>query len=202
MRGMTPHDHVELGPRGEPTTNPLRTAIDLARGLPLHEALVPLDSALGLAISQLGMPPDVARAVLLSHLADLGRTPGIRAVAHAAPYAHPGAESALESIVRGRIIHAGLPVPRVQVHVVGASGRTYVADLGMDLPGEEPGSCGLLIEADGLGKYVHPADLGKEKRREVDLCRRGHHFVRVLYSEAVDDPAPFLADIASRLGRC
>lgn len=200
VRGLTPADHLETGPRGEPTTNPLRTAIDLARGLPLHEALVPLDSALGVAISRLGMPPDIARAVLLSHIADLGRTRGIRAVARAASYAHPGAESALESIVRGRIIDAGLPVPRVQVRIVGASGRTYVADLGMDLPGEEPGSCGLLIEADGLGKYADPADLGKEKRREVDICRRGHQFVRVLYSEAVYEPEPFLADIASRLG--
>jgi len=200
MRGLTPADHLETGPRGEPTTNPLRTAIDLARGLPLHEALVPLDSALGVAISRLGMPPDVARAILLSHVADLGRTRGIRAVSRAALYAHPGAESALESIVRGRIIDAGLPVPRVQVRVIGASGRTYVADLGMDLRGEESGSCGLLIEADGLGKYADPADLGKEKRREVDLIRRGHQFVRVLYSEAVYGPEPFLDDIASRLG--
>ena len=105
----------------------------------------------------------------------------------------------MESIVRGRIIEAGLPVPLLQVRVVGRSGREYRSDLGLALPGDPPGVTSLLIEADGVGKYLQPGDLVAEKRRQHDLEGRGHRFVRVLYGEAVLAPEGFLAAIGRLL---
>lgn len=192
-RWKLPESHVVRTPNGLLVTDPLRTAIDVARGLPLPFALVSLDAALRHAVRFERLPLPVARELLAERVDDLAGGKGIAAVRRALPWAHPDAESPLESIVRGRIIEAGLPIPRLQVPIVGASGRHYRGDMGLDLPGDPPGSCRLIIEADGLGKYADPADLREEKKRHLDIERTGREIVRVLYAEGVYRPAEFLA---------
>lgn len=194
-----PLHHVAQGPGGERVTDPLRTAIDVARGLPLHLALVPLDAALRLASQT--VDDTTAREILERHWLELRGGHGIRSLARPIAHAHPLAESPLESIVRGRILDAGLPEPALQVPVVGASGRHYRADMGLDLPGDAPGTFRLLIEADGVGKYVEARDLADEKRRQHDLERRGRVFVRVLYDEGLRRPAEFVG-VIRRLTTC
>lgn len=197
-RWRLPPHHVTRGPRGEPVTDPLRTAIDVARGCGLAVALGPLDAALRLVVSQ-GTPLEEGVRSLRARCADLARGHGISHVAHAIAHVDPRAESLLESLVRGRIIEAGLPTPHLQVPLVGASGRHYRADMGLDLPGEPSGSCRLLIEADGLAKYSGPEDLAAEKRRQHDLERQGHIFVRVLFREALWTPLVFTDEISRLL---
>ena len=187
-------DFVVEGPHGGLVTDPLQTALDLGRGLDFPFALVALDAALRVA-QRMGIPADVARVRLEERVSAARGCRGMRGVVTAATYADARAESPLESIVRGRIIGAGLPVPRPQVRVVGRSGREYRSDLGLALPGDAPGNTSLLIEADGLGKFAHPGDLAAEKRRQHDLEGRGHRFVRVLYGEAISSPEGFLETV-------
>lgn len=189
-RWFLPDDHVTTGPQGEPVTTPLRTAIDVARGQSLAFALISLDAALRMTIMN-GEAPEDARAQLLAIWRALRRGHGIRAVGLALPFADERAESALESIVRGRILEAGLPRPHVQVPVTGASGRRYRADLGLDMPGDPPGTCRLLIEADGRQKYAEVDDVLSEKDRQTDLERRGHRFARTDYREMLRRPVAF-----------
>lgn len=191
-RWRLPESHVVRTANGLLVTDVLRTAIDVARGLPLPFALVSLDAALQSVVTDGDLPLPVARQLLGERVVDLAGGKGIAAVRQALPWAHPAAESPLESIVRGRIIEAGLPTPRLQVPIVGASGRHYRGDLGLDLPGDPPGSCRLIIEADGLGKYGNPADVREEKKRHLDIERTGREIVRVLYSEGVYRPTEFL----------
>ncbi len=193
-RWNVPEHHVMVGPHGILMTTPLRTAIDLARGLPLPFALVSLDAAMRMEVLDGRVEADV-RAELASLLADIHRSHGMKAVAHALPFVEAGAESPLESIVRGRIIEARLPRPTTQVPLVGASGRHYRGDLGLDLPHTPPGTFGLIIEADGMLKYAEERGWLEEKSRQQDLERVGHQFVRVTYVEGVSRPAPFLAHI-------
>lgn len=157
-------------------------------------ALVALDAALRVA-QDAGIPADVGPALLRERVSAAHGGCGLRGVMRAASYADARAESPLESIVRGRIIEAGLPVPRLQVRVVGHSGREYRSALGLALPGDLPGFTSLLIEADGVGTYLQPGDLAAEKRRQHDLEGQGHRFVRVLYGEAVSAPEGFLESI-------
>lgn len=199
-RWFVPDTHVCAGPDGVPVTDPLRTAIDLARGRSLAFALGPLDAAVRLLVAQ-GTAEGTAREALKDRCDDLARGHGIRAAVHALGYVDPLAESLLESLVRGRIIEARLPVPRLQVPVHGWSGRSYRADMGLDLPGRPRESYGLLIEADGLGKYDTPQALAEEKKRQHDLEREGYEFVRALYREAVMNPEPFLTEIRRLLAR-
>lgn len=187
-------DFIVEGPHGVRVTDPLQTALDLGRGLAPPFALVALDAALRVA-QGVGIPADVGRDLLRERVSAARGGRGLRGVITAATYADAQAESPLESIVRGRIIEAGLPVPLLQVRVVGRSGREYRSDLGLALPGDPPGVTSLLIEADGVGKYLQPGDLAAEKRRQHDLEGRGHRFVRVLYGEAVSAPEGFLEAI-------
>lgn len=189
-RWPVPDGHVTTGPGGEPVTTPLRTAIDVARGQPLPFALISLDAALRMTIMS-GDKPEDARAQLQSIWEALRRGHGIRAVGLALPFVDERAESALESIVRGRILEAGLPRPYVQVPVTGASGKHYRADLGLDMPGDPRGSSRLLIEADGRQKYAGVDDVLSEKDRQTDLERRGHRFARTDYREMLQRPAVF-----------
>jgi len=193
-RWLIPDGHVTTGPTGQLVTDPLRTAIDLARGRPLHLALVSLDAGLRMAMEH-GLTQSSAEEALISRWDECRSGNGMRAVGRAIPHADPLAESPLESMVRGRIVAAGLPTPRLQVPVTGTSGRHYRADMGLDLPEDPPGSLRLLIEADGMGKYSSAKDLADEKRRQHDMERTGRTFVRVLYDEALHRPDEFLGTI-------
>lgn len=163
-------------------------------------ALAPLDAAMRHAVAS-GVPLDVAREVLAVHVEAFRGRPGSRAAVEAAALANPGSESPLESIVRGRIVESGLPMPALQVNVVGQSGRRYRCDMGLQRPGDPPGMHGLLVEADGLGKYLTPDDLAAEKRRQHDIEGTGREVCRVLYAEAVHAPDVFLARLHQIMGR-
>jgi hypothetical protein len=193
-RWVIPPDHVTQGPDGHVATDPLRTAIDLARGQPLHLALAPIDAALRI-VTDWGVDEGEAALELRRRWTDLRAGHGIRTVGSALEHGSALAESPLESMVRGRIIVARLPSPMLQVCVTGASGRRYRADLGMHVTGDDPQACRLLIEADGLAKYTQVEDLAREKARQHDLECNGHEFVRVVYVEALRSPERFLANI-------
>ena len=195
-RMHVPASHVIEVEPGMRVTDPMRTAIDLARGRDLACALVPIDSVLRAMIRQ-GFPADVARSLLTERCREMGSAPGMRAVRRAVGHMDAGAETALESLVRGRLIEADVTGVLTQVVVHGASGRTYRVDLAIE---KSPGAY-VIIEADGLGKYSTPEDLVREKLRQHDLEDRGHRVIRAIYREAAYEPERLVERVRAALAR-
>lgn len=180
--------HVVETPWG-PSTGLTRTAVDLCRTLPLPQALVAVDAAareLSADHTRAGLLDPANRELVRACLAEccesLRLRPGYRKAEKAAAYAEPSSESPAESLSRGWIIRAGLPVPRVGLPVLGASGRTYYGDL---VWSREQ----VIGEVDGLLKYDSPDVLIREKNREDDLRRAGWTVVRWTGAEIYRDPA-------------
>lgn len=169
---------------GVPCTTVARTALDLARRRPLHQALVPLDAAL----ARVGPKELRAAMARLEWIYDLS------SLSTALDAASPISESPLESISRGRILAAGLPAPCLQQWIEVHDGAHYRVDFLW--PDEQ-----VIGEADGLVKYATIDDVRAEKRREDALRASGFTVVRWTYQDMTTDPAPTLARLRTALGR-
>ncbi len=194
---------------GLPATSLLRTAVDVAGGLSLPYALVPLDAAAHeWVLSETDSDPTSAwwserariaapqmrlraRALLDEVVASIGSRPGSVGVRRAARLTDPRADNPLESLSRGHLLTAGLPAPELQVEIKTA-GRRYFADFGW--PGRR-----VIGEADGRLKYVEPGALYAEKRREDDLRRVGWTVVRWTWDDVVREPSTVVARVAHAL---
>ncbi|TMC02364.1 MAG: hypothetical protein E6J41_30265 [Chloroflexi bacterium] len=110
---LPPDDMAFVG--GLPVTSALRTVVDLARRLPLVEAVVTADMALHGRLVQL--------AELRRFISADGRSKGIVQLRNVVDLAEPGAESPMETRLRLLLVLAGLPRPRVQVPLYDNRGR-------------------------------------------------------------------------------
>jgi hypothetical protein len=157
--------------RGVRTTTLARTLVDVARTRPFAFALVTADAALARGC---------ARADAQEVLERCRRWPGSRAAQRVLDVADALAESALESLGRGRMHEQGLPAPELQV------------DLGDELESVRVDHYWrehrTVAEADGLGKYTTPQVLRAEKLREDRLRDRGEEVVRYVWDEALHRP--------------
>jgi len=175
---------------GIPVTTIARTAMDVARGCSLPEAMVVVDSAARAIIGtvsdeDLRVLRSFRRRAELTQVAtqalwaafDSVRTwPGSVAARGAVLLVEPASESPYESLSRGWIREANLPTPLVAYGVSGASGAEYVADFGWE-------DRRLLAEVDGMSKYGATSEqvavsLRAERRREQDLRDAGWELVR------------------------
>lgn len=166
-----------------------RTAVELARGQYLPQALIPLDSAARLLVTrETGSTGNdlrawvrdaemirFARARLTESLSHLHGWAGTVRVRDALRWVHPASESPLESRSRGWFIEAGLG-PLDPGSPVDAGSATYWADF-----------CsrerGVLGEADGWSKYGRTPEevrsaLAREKKRAAVLEAQGWRLVR------------------------
>ena len=151
-----PAKHIALveTPDLVPITSMARTVIDVARDRPFLEALVTADAALRRGLR---------RQELLDVLADMPRWPGTVAAYKVVQCADGRAESAAESVTRGRFIVLDLPLPDLQVWVEADGGRR------VDFLWEE---VQLIGEVDGRIKYQGPDGeqvLWEEKQRRDAL---------------------------------
>ncbi|TCO51722.1 hypothetical protein EV646_101716 [Kribbella antiqua] len=149
-----------------PLTSPARTVVDLARALPLREAIVTVDHALrtGMSLAEL-------EAVLLRQ----HRWTGIRRARIAIDFGDPRSESALESIARTIFADAGLPAPVLQAQFWDGA-RWMLERVDFWWP-----QFRTVAEADGLAKY--DADSPEERRL---LIRRSHRRDQRLSDRAVE----------------
>lgn len=106
---------------------------------------------------------------------------GLGTAREAAALARVGAQTALESISRFRLMMEGLPEPQLQVAFHDEDGLIGFADLVWE-------DLGVIGEADGLGKYQTREDLIREKRREDRLRALGWIVVRWTWDEIFRDP--------------
>lgn len=148
--GLPPVDWQRF--RDLPMTSAARTTIDLARELPLREAIVTVDHALATAVSREDLELVLRRQ---------RRWPGVRRAQRAVAFGDPRSESALESIARVLFEEAGLPAPVLQAQFSG--GRRWMAER-VDFWWPQ---FRTVVEADGLAKFDAPTV--KQRRR---LLRR------------------------------
>lgn len=170
---------------GLPTTPLARTVVDVATVLPFAEAVVVADGAL------LGWPP--VGGQLTAELLQLGTHPGARAAMAAVDFADPLCESVLESLARVVWHLAGLPAPRTQAVVT--RDRRFLARV--DFLWEEQR---LVVEVDGLAKYVEPGRIGREKARTNALVDAGYRVLHFTWGDIVRRPDHCAALVARALG--
>jgi hypothetical protein len=143
-----------LGAHDYPRTTTARTLVDLARELPIREAVVTADHAL-----QLGVDPDELCIVLDRQ----SRWPGVRRARETIAFADPRSESALESIARATFAAADLPAPVLQASFW--TGHAWMPER-VDFWWPD---FRTVAEADGLAKY--DGDTAEERRQQL---RRSH----------------------------
>jgi very-short-patch-repair endonuclease len=175
-------DVVEIS--GLPVTSRARTVADVARTEDFVSGLVTVDSAIARG---------VRRSSILDCLDLMRRWPGTEQ-ARATVLASDGrSESALESVVRGRIIRLGLPVPQTQAWIsddVGVVGR-------VDLLWSGPRVIG---EADGRVKY-RENELWQEKVRQERLEDAGFIVLRWTWAQAHAPDDAFRRRVLNALAR-
>jgi hypothetical protein len=166
---------VELG--GLEVTDPVRTALDLARSLPHEAAVVALDAALHAGL--------LTHAELRARLFDIAGTPGSRSAARTVAFADGRSESVGESRSRVVLHRWGVSPSALQFDVHRDDGvRVGRADFAWE-------DRRVLGEFDGRVKYgrlLRPGqDAGdavfEEKRREDAMRDEGWAVVRWVWAE-------------------
>ena len=160
---------------GRATVDPLETVLrDVADCLTLEAALCVIDSALNKGLIGLA---ELERILLAT-----------RRGARLLPLLDPAAESGLETIVRYRLLVAGI-LARSQV-VVDGIGRI---DL---LIGER-----LVIECDGRAHHDDPLARARDRRRDLLLAARGYLVIRLDIAQIQGDWMLTLAVIRDLVAR-
>lgn len=161
--------------RGHATADPLETVIrDLADCLRPEAALCTLDSALNTGL--------ISLAELERVLADTRR--GARLL----PLVDPAAESGLETIVRCRLLVAGI-LARSQVQIDGIGRVDLVI-------GDR-----LIIECDGRAHHDDPLARARDRRRDLLLSARGYLVIRLDIAQIRGDWMLTLAVIRDLIAR-
>ena len=197
--------HVVNGVR---TTSPARTAMDVARGRTLPDALIALDGASRMIGSRgrgdrfIRTPEgrDIAQRAAMPRLQEAFESvrswPGSVILRRALPLVDVRSESAFESWSRGWMVLDGLLAPEIGARVAGASGRDYFGDFVWR-------EHRVVGEADGLGKYGVTErqirdSLAAERHRQRDLEDAGWAVHRW---DSRETPQTWLARLRRALGQ-
>lgn len=170
---------------GVPTTNPVRTAFDLARRLSLEDAVVAVDALLancGLTIGEIAGYAHDGRA----------SWHGVNGMAKVLSLAAVGAESPMETRLRLMLVRAGLPAPVLQYPVSNRDG-TCVARL--DLAYVE---ARLGVEYDGECHW-EPRAVRKDLLRQNALRALSWSLLRFTADDVLRHPGRTVAQVRSAL---
>lgn len=149
-------------------TSVLRTVLDCAAVLPLHEAVVVADSALRAGLMTKEELVSAARAV---------RGPNARRIRTVATVADERSGSVLESLLRVLLIEAGLAPDELQFVVRDELGRR-VARVDFAYVRAR-----LVVEADGFEFHRARADYRKDRRRGNACCRADWSVLRFSWED-------------------
>jgi len=159
-----------------PVTSLARTVLDLARTLPMTQAVAAGDRAMALGLR---------RELLDVGSAAMERWPGIRAARRIVQFLDVRSESVGESVSRVRLMEEGLPTPELQREVLGSAGQLVAR---VDFLWDEHGTIG---EFDGKIKYRRLVKPGQriedvifdEKLREESVRDLGLQVVRWIWQD-------------------
>jgi hypothetical protein len=154
-------------------TTPLATAYELARSLPLEDAVVWLD-ALGHARH---LTKDELQALCAAHAGESGS----RVAARAVGLCDPRAESPPESRIRLWLVQAGLPTPIPQFSVI--HNGEFVARVDLAWP-----HLRVALEYDGEW-HASLGQLGRDRRRIRHLNALGWYVYPVTAADLHNPPA-------------
>jgi len=168
--------------RGLPTTSPMRTAFDLARHLPLVEAVAAVDATLRHQLVDL----DGLARYVSEHVRAQGSGQARRVV----ELADPRAESPMESRLRVVLVLAGLPRPCAQVDATDERGR-FIGRLDLYYPEHRLG-----IEYDG---ETHRDRLVADNRRQNRLLAAGYRLLRYTAADIYKRPGAVVAEVRAAL---
>jgi very-short-patch-repair endonuclease len=169
---------------GMPATSRVRTVVDLARRLPLIDAVIVLDMALHRRLASLSSLKAWAAA-------NSGRR-GVAALRRALDLAEPATESPMETRLRLLLIFAGLPKPRVQTKLRDRSGAFLARP---DL--YYPTHC-LAIEYDGV---THKDSIAADNRRQNRLLDTGHRVLRFTAGDVLGNPSAVVSLVRRTIAR-
>jgi hypothetical protein len=135
-----------------PVTSLRRTVLDLARTVPMTQAVAAGDRALALGLTR----PDLDAGLL-----SMERWPGVRAARRAVEFLDVRSESVGESVSRVRLVEEGLPRPEPQRELFGPDGQLIAR---VDFYWEEHQTVG---EFDGKIKYGRLLRPGQQRIEDV-----------------------------------
>ena len=162
------HDVIKI--RGLPATTVNRTLSDLCLRLPPVEALVVIDAAVHLGLTD--------NAALIRYAELAGGRPGVRRLRSLTVHAAP-AESPMETRLRWLLLRAGLPPPEVQSELHDVDGR-FVGRADLYYPAAR-----LVIEYDGSN---HRDRLVEDDRRQNRLINAGFVLLRFTAADIHNRP--------------
>lgn len=172
--------------RGRPTTEPVWTAIEVARSLPRPRALATLDAALrsGTCGHQ-----DLEKGVKQQS----GRR-GIVTVRELLALACPKAESPMESEARLVMVDGGLPQPVLQYEVLDLQGCVWRLDFAWP-------ELRVAAEYDGVDWHSGPDAFLRDRRRGAALQDLGWVVVPIVAADVRYRPAELVRRLEARLQR-
>jgi very-short-patch-repair endonuclease len=158
-------------------TTPVQTVVDCAMSLPLLEAVVIADSALRAG--------DVTVGELRQAAASLGGQRGASRARRVVELCDPEAGSVLESVLRVRLVLAGVTGLASQVLVRSVPGRHLRVDFCFQ-------AVGLVVEVDGAKWHPDPA---RDQARDNALAALGWRVMRYTWADVVRDHQRVVAEI-------
>lgn len=176
-------DPTALTMRGPlPVTTPLRTCFDLARTLPLVDAVVAFDSALHRKL--------VTLHELREYVGRSSRVRGLPQARRVIELVEPDVESPMESRLRMILVLGGLPRPEVQVELRDGRG-SFLARPDLLYPAAR-----LAIEYDGT---THRDHLVADNRRQNRLQRAGYQLLRYTSPDVYNRAQEILEEVRTQL---
>jgi hypothetical protein len=161
---------------GIAVTSLIRTVLDLARTVPMEQAVAAGDRALALGLS----PLDLER-----RLVTMERWPGVRRARRVVGFLDGRSESAGESVSRVRMFEDDLPIPDLQREIFGPVGRVVAR---VDFLWEEQQTIGEFDGKIKYGRLLPPGQsieqvIYEEKVREDALRDMGWQVVRWIWRD-------------------
>jgi hypothetical protein len=167
---------------GLPCTRPLRTAFDLARHLPLVEAVAAVDALLHSG--------KVNKSALHTYIERHAHWSGVVQSREVVELAEPASESLMESVLRMALIRAGCPRPAVQ-HWICDRHRTRIGRVDLWYEGAR-----LAIEYDG---DWHRDNLVRDNRRQNAIRGQGVQLLRFTAADVLQRPDMLVAQVRAHL---
>lgn len=177
---LDPNDITRVN--GLPVTSTVRTTFDLARSLPLLEAVAAVDAALHRRL--------LTERDLADYITWHPKHKGAARAERVLGLADARAESPMESVLRATLVLGGLPRPECQVRLHDADGF-FIGRVDLYYPERR-----LVVEYDGAG---HRDTLVVDLRRQNELISAGHRLLRFSYADVVGRPRAVVAKVWAEL---